>query len=184
MISSILKFRWAIIIVVVAVTLFLGYQVPGIRINSDVISSLPDKDPDAVLLKKIGAQFGGNRMGMIIVESEDIFTPEVLEHVNQITRVVRDIEGVSSVTSLTNIIDIKQDEYGMEVGRLIDEYNLPQTQDELDLLKEKVLSSDLYNGVIVSEDGTATIVIFQLYDDADIQLVASDSTRSRWRRCN
>ncbi|MCK7509026.1 MAG: hypothetical protein MZV70_36660 [Desulfobacterales bacterium] len=63
-------------------------------------------------------------------------------------------EGVSTVTSLTNIIDIKSTEEGIEVGKLVDEYNLPQTQDELDSLKKYVLSKDLYKGSIVSEDGT------------------------------
>ena len=55
----IIKLRWLIILLVLAITVFLGYQIPKIRINSYVISSLPDTDPDAVLLKKIGAQFGG-----------------------------------------------------------------------------------------------------------------------------
>ena len=106
-------------------------QIPNIRINSDVISSLPDNDPDAVLLKKIGAQFGGNKMGMIILESENIFTPEVLKHVKQITDTVKEIEGISSVTSLTNIMDIKEGENGMEIGKLIDENDLPDSPEEL-----------------------------------------------------
>jgi len=170
--SQILKFRWVTIIIVLIVTLFLGYQLPKIKINSDVISSLPDDDRDAVLLKKIGAQFGGNRLGMIILESEDIFTPGVIEHVSLLTSAIAEIEGVSSVTSLSNIMDIKEGEFGMEIGKLVDEYNLPQTQQEFAELKEKVLAKEMYRGVIVSEDATATIVIFTLYDDADIQAMA------------
>ena len=80
-IKTILKLRWIIILLVLGITLFLGYQIPGIRINSDVISSLPDTDPDAVLLKKIGAKFGGNKTGMIILECDNVYTPEVLKHV-------------------------------------------------------------------------------------------------------
>jgi predicted RND superfamily exporter protein len=172
MIKTILKIRWIIILFVLAVTIFLGYQIPGIRINSDVLSSLPDNDPDAVLLKKIGAKFGGNRMGMIILECENVFTPEVLQHVSLITDSVKEIEGVSSVTSLTSIMDIKEGEDGMEIGKLIDESDLPESPEELNLLKERVLSKDMYKGAIVSEDGTSAIVIFSLFDDADIQSVA------------
>jgi len=173
LINKILKFRWLIIVMVLGVTLFLGYQIPGIRINSDVISSLPDTDPDAVLLKRIGAKFGGNRMGMIILECENVFTAEVLGHINQITGTVKEIEGVSSVTSLTNIMDIKEGEDGMEIGKLVDEYDLPDSPDELSRLRERAFSKDLYKGAIVSEDGTAAIVLFSIYDDADIQIIAN-----------
>lgn len=171
--TGVLKFRWMIILLVVAITAFLTLQIPRIKINSDVVSSLPDNDPDAALLKKIGAQFGGNRMGMIIVEADDIFTPEVLGHVRQITDSVRTIEGISSVSSLTNIMDIKTTEFGMEIGTLVDEYDLPDSPGELSLLKERALSKDMYRGSIISEDGTATIILFSLYDDADIRASAN-----------
>jgi uncharacterized protein len=171
--KTVLKFKWVIIFMVVGITAFLTYQIPKIRINSDVISSLPDNDPDAVLLKKIGAQFGGNRMGMIILESDDVFTHEVLDHVRQITDSVAVIEGISSVTSLTNMMDIKAGEFGMEIGQLIDENDPPDSPEEYTALKERLLSKDMYKGSIVSEDGTATIIIFTLYDDANIQLLAN-----------
>ena len=170
--KTILKFRWIIILLVFGITLFLGYQIPGIRINSDVINSLPDSDPDAVLLKKIGAKFGGNKTGMIILECDNVYTPEVLKHINEITTAVKGIEGVSSVSSLTNIMDIKEGESGMEIGKLVDEYDLPDSPEELSLLKDRVLSKDMYKGAIVSEDGTSAIIIFSLYDDADIQSLA------------
>lgn len=166
---------------VLAITVFLAIQIPKIRINSDVISSLPDNDPDAVLLKKIGAQFGGNRMGMIILESDNIFTPEVLAHVRQITDTVALIEGISSVTSVTNMMDIRSGEYGMEIGQLIDENNLPESPEDFNALKKRLLSKDMYRGSVVSEDGTATIILFTLFDDADIQSVANtvkDKTES------
>ena len=161
-VNIILKIRWIIILLVLATTLFLAYQIPRIRINSDVISSLPDTDPDAVLLKNIGAKFGGNNTGMIIIETEDVFTVEVLQHVMQITDTLSETEGVSSVTSLTNIMDVKSDENGLEIGKLVDTDNLPDSKEELLLLKEKVLSHDNFKGTIVSEDGTATIIIFSL----------------------
>ncbi len=171
--KNILKIRWLIIILVVVITVFLGYQIPKIRINSDVISSLPDNDPNAVLLKKIGSQFGGNRMGMIILETDDIFTVEVLEHVRQITDSVKEIEGVSSVSSLTSMMDIQEGEFGMDIGKLIDENDPPDSPEELSRLKERVLSKEMFKGSIVSEDGTATIIVFTLFDDAEIQSLAN-----------
>ncbi len=76
------------------------------------------------------------------------------------------------VTSLTNMMDIQESESGMEVGPLIDENDMPDSPDELSLLKEKVLSDGRYKGTIVSDDGTTAIIIFSLYDDADIHSLA------------
>jgi len=172
--DGILKLRWFIIGLVVALTLFLGFQIRDITINSDVITSLPDDDPDAVLLRRIGDQFGGNRMGMIILETDDIFKTEVLEHLKQISDTLRTIEGISSVTSLVDIIDIKGGEYGIEVGKLVDEWELPETPEELAALRERVNAKEMYKGNIVSEDESATLIIFTLPDDADMQRVAKD----------
>ena len=173
LIRTILKVRWIIIILVVGITIFLAYQIPGIRINSDVISSLPDNDPDAVLLKKIGAKFGGNKTGMIILVTDNVFTTPVLEHVKEITDTLKEIEGITSVTSLTNIMHIKEGEDGMEIGQLVDENDLPDSPEELAQMKERLLSGANFRGTIVSEDGTTTIIIFSLDDNADIHALAN-----------
>jgi len=168
---SILRFRWLIIIIVTLLTAFLGYQISNIQINSDVISSLPEDDPDASLFRQIGQKYGGNKIGMVILEADDIFTNDVLKHVNALTDSLSYIDGIISVTSITNIIDIKGNEFGFEVGQLIDVYDLPLGPDELVQLRDRVLSKDMYRGSIVSQDGTATLVMFTVSDDSDIQTV-------------
>ena len=170
--EAIVKYRWIIISAVIIITVFLGFRIKDIKINSDIINSLPDTDPDATMIKNIGEKFGGNKIGMVILETDDLFKTEVLEHILQISDTLKEIEGIYSVTSLTDIIDIRGGDFGIEVGKLIDEYDLPDTPGELEKLRERVYSKDLYKGSIVSEDGTATLIIFTLYDDAHIQTVA------------
>jgi predicted RND superfamily exporter protein len=172
----VLKARWFIIAIVLAVSIFLGFQIRNIKINSDVISSLPN-DKDAVLLKQIGEQFGGNRIGMVIIDSDNVFTAEILQQVKQITDSISQIEGISSVTSLTNAMNIRQTEDGMEIGKLIDDASLPETAEELEQVRANVLANEMYKGSVVSEDGTATIILFTLYDSADIQTVANEVER-------
>ncbi len=170
----VIKLKWLIIAVVVGLTVLFGYQLKNITINSDIISSLPDDDPTAKLYKDIGSEFGGNDMVMIALETEDVFTTEVLEHVKQITDSLKITEGIATVTSITDVLDIKSDEYGLEIGKLVDEYELPTTQAQLDSLKDYVFSKEMYKGSIVSEDGTATLVLFTLLPDADKQAVAKE----------
>ncbi len=172
--ESVVKFRWIIIITALVLTIVLGYQVKNLKINSDVLSSLPDDDPAASLYKKVGTQFGGNDMGMIVLETDDIFNAEVLQHVKQITDSIKITHGISTVTSITNIIDIKNDNGGIDIGRLVDEYNLPKSKEQLDSLKAYVFSKDMYKGAIVSDDGTATLIMFTILNDANKQAVAKN----------
>jgi len=172
--EGIVKLKWPIIIAVVVLTAFFGYQLKNIKINADILSSLPDDDPVALLYKNIGKEFGGNELGMIVLETDDIFKKEVLEHVKQITDTLKYSDGISTVTSLTDVIDIKGSEWGIEIGKLVDEYDMPDTQQELDSLKHRVFSKEMYKGSIVSEDGTSTLIMFTMLDDIDKQQVASE----------
>jgi predicted RND superfamily exporter protein len=162
-----------IIILVLLVSAFLGYQIQNLEINSDVIDSLPDSDPDAILLKEIGEKFGGNRLGIVILETDDIYTTEILGHILQITDSLDQMDDIQSVTSITNIIEIRGGEFGLEVGTLVDEYDLPSSKDDLRRLRQRVNSKDLYKGSLVSEDGTACSIIFALDEDADIHKVSN-----------
>jgi len=172
-VGRIIKFRWIIIIGVTALTLFLGYQLKNLKINSDILSSLPDSDDTGVLYKQIGEQFGGNEIGMIVLETDDIFRTDVLGDIRDITDSIQLKPGISTVTSLTNIMDIKSSDWGIEIGNLVDEYDLPDTPEELDSLRTYVYSKDMYKGAIVSEDGTATVILFTLLPEADKQEVAN-----------
>jgi len=172
--GSIIKLKWPIIIIVTVLTAYLGYQLKDIKINADIISSLPDDDPAALLYKDIGKEFGGNELGMIVLETDDIFTKEVIEHVKQITDTLKYTKGISTVTSLTDVIDIKGSEWGIEIGKLVDEYDMPDTQQELDSLKHRVFSKEMYKGSIVSEDGTSTLIMFTMLDGVDKQQLAYD----------
>jgi len=109
--KAIVKLRWVIIILVFGITAFFGYHISDIKINSDIINSLPDDDPTAHLYKEIGREFGGNDVGMIALETDNIYKTEVLEHIKQVTDSLKAMEGISTVTSLTDIIDIKGEEW-------------------------------------------------------------------------
>lgn len=172
--EKIVKLKWLIIVIVIGLTTFLGYQIKDLKIDSDIISSLPDDDPAALLYKNIGKEFGGNDMGMIIIETDDIFNKDVLNYVKQITNTLQRSTGISTVTSLTNVIDIKGSEWGIEIGRLLNQYELPESQEELKALKERVFSKDMYKGTLVSEDGTSTLIMFTLLDGVDKQAVAKN----------
>ncbi len=172
--DSILKYRLAVMIAIISMTLFFLYQIKDIRINSDFINSLPDDDPIALEYKALSKKYRGTDMSMIILQAPDIYTPNVIADIKSITDTLRIIPGITTVTSLTNIIYIESDSLGIEVGRLIDDYDLPETPADIEFLKERISRKDMYKGSIVSEDGTATIIMFTLDGESDHQDVIKD----------
>ena len=172
--KNILANKWLIIVLVCLGTLFFGNELKKLQIDADIVRSLPDDDVDARLLKKIGKNFGSNNMGVIILETENIYQPSVIEHIQLITDTLSEISGISSVSSLTNIINIKGSDYGIEIGKLVDEYELPKTALEFEKLRNNILNNPMYKGSIVSEDETASLIVFNIENDANVNLIAKE----------
>lgn len=172
--EKIVAFRWISIVFVLVATLFLGNQLRYLKMDADVLKSLPDNDIHARLLKRIAENFGGNNIGVVILETDNVYQTKILEQVRAITDSLKEIKGIISVSSLTNIIQIKRSEEGIEVGTLVDEYDLPQDPESLEALRKAVLSNEMYKGSIVSEDGTATLVLFTLDGTEAVNAVASN----------
>jgi hypothetical protein len=172
----IIKGRVYIIGVTLILTVFAAYFIKDVKINPDILSYLPKDDIEAQLFDKVGEKYGGNYVALIGIEADDIFNKEVLTHIKQITDSVKLINGVSSVTSITDIIDIKSSEDGIEIGKLIDEYKLPETPLEIEKLKKYTLTKELYKGVVISEDAKLALVYVKISEGVDKIQVANTIT--------
>ncbi len=154
----IIRLRLWVIALAVIITLVMGNFARELKINADVLGYLPEDDPTAALFHRIGDTYGGNEMVIIGLECDHVFEAGMLDLVRQVTDSLRRTQGIGHVTSLTHVLDIRDTPYGIETGRLVDEYDIPQSREALDSLKAYVLSKDHYRGSLVSADATATLV--------------------------
>jgi len=163
----ILKNRGVIIVTILLLTVFFGYQLKDLKVNSDIVSYLKPNDPAVVLFNRVGEEYSGTALIMVGLESEDVFEYETLTTINRLTEEFKQINGVASVMSLTDILDIKSVDGGLEVGRLINKNNIPKDKETLENLRNYTLSKDMYNGSVVSPDGKITVVIARLKQESD-----------------
>ncbi|NOZ04273.1 MAG: MMPL family transporter [FCB group bacterium] len=170
--ETILRYRLAVIIITLGLTLFFGYGLTKVSINSDMLSYLKPDDPVVKLFNRIGEDYGGNTLALVAVGSDSIFSVNTLSLIKDLTEKYGNIKGVSSVMSLTNILDIKKTDFGLEISKLIDKNNLPRTREELDRLKAYTLDKDMYAGKIISKDGRFTLLICRLQNNIDKGAVA------------
>ncbi|RLD13379.1 hypothetical protein DRI50_07270, partial [candidate division KSB1 bacterium] len=176
--EAILKYRLAVILVTIGLTIFFGIGLSKLSINSDMLSYLQPDDPVVKLFNRIGEEYGGNTLAMIAIESDTVFSTKTLNLIKDLTEEYSNIEGVSSVMSLTNILDIKKTEYGLEISKLIDKNKIPNTPEELERLEKYTLGKDMYVGKMISADERYTLLICRLQNDIDKGAVAEKIKRT------
>ena len=99
-----LKYRVIVIVLTLGITIFFGYGITKVRLNTDMLSYLKH-DPIVDLFNRIGDEYGGNTIALTVIEADEIFTTETLTAISQLTEAYKQIPGVSTVMSLTNILD-------------------------------------------------------------------------------
>jgi predicted RND superfamily exporter protein len=168
------KYRWLIIILVLIFTGFFGYQLKYLKVDSNIVDSLPKDDSVVRLFKEVGDKYGGNQLGIIILKSNNVLSPETLESIKKITDALSNVKGVIDVTSLTNMMSLNVEGDNFLVGKLINDNNRPKNMQQADSLVKILENNKMVSGNILSKDGTVTAIIFTFGDNVDINVVAGD----------
>jgi len=166
--AFVVRNRRAIIIVFLAVTLFFAIWIPRLQVNSDLVSYLPKDDPAVSLFHSLGERFGQNDLVLAALQADDVFSTKTLKDLARLTEMFQAVDGVTGVMSLTNMMDIRPaSDGGIEIGTLVDPYNLPSTPSEARDLRAYVLGKERYRNSIVSGDGRTALIICRTRSDAD-----------------
>jgi len=150
------------------VTVVLGFYAAKTRIDASFYKQLPSDHEYIHNFKKYADQFGGaNRIVIaLMVDQGDIFTPEFLATLKNVTDDVFYIPGVdrSQVTSLwtPNVRYIEVVEDGLQGGNVIPPDYTP-TPANLERVRQNVIKSGRV-GMLVANDFTGAIVMAQLQE--------------------
>lgn len=161
--QKVIKYRLAIIILFLVITLFFALQIPRAEIDTDVKTMLPKDMSSRLILDKIEETFGGMEMAMIIFRSHDILEKNTLARVKKISKLASRVKGVDKVLSLFDLKEVSGIEGTMMVNPAVE--NIPVNQQEREALRQRLKNNDLVYGTVVSKDFKATAVITQLKID-------------------
>ncbi|ADN02360.1 efflux RND transporter permease subunit [Spirochaeta thermophila] len=157
-VSLLYRHPWLTIGIILGITLFFAFQIPRIELDNDPFHFIPEDHPERIAFQETEDQFG-EALGIVVgIETEvgTIFSPEVLSFVDALTREIEALEEVEDVTSLTNTDYIAPTPEGMEVVPIIED---PTDPSQIARLKERLLSWEMYEGVLYSPDFRATQII-------------------------
>jgi predicted RND superfamily exporter protein len=159
--------RIIVIVMLILATLFFGYEITQLKLNADFSTYLKKDDPLVKEYNRIGEIFAGKSLVMVPIESENVFSFQTLSLMKELTDAYKNLPNISYVASLTSVIDFKRTEWGLEVGKLLLDGEIPQSDTELRRLRDYVLTKEMYVGDLVSEDGKAAIIVARLIPGVD-----------------
>jgi len=163
----VVRLRWVILLLVLLITVGLVSATKHLTVNNDYDTWFPENDRVTEIYRMVDKQFGANALVFAVLDftEKGTFDPESLALVQRMTDALEAIDELFNVSSLTNIVDIRKTDYGIEVGNLIPE--IPETREELERLKQYVLSKEMYVNTLISPDAKYTVLVANIEGGAD-----------------
>jgi predicted RND superfamily exporter protein len=175
-VRPIINHPYLTVILISVITVFFAYNLTNLKLNNDTYEIVPAGHPLISAQHDIEEDFGTAEIIIIGLKADDIFSTEFLEKVKKISKKLKKLKiesdpfvdpetgetktrmkkCLADVKSLSTIPYIEGDEQGMTVRKLMKE--VPKSPDEMEKLRQRIFSWDMYVGSIVSEDATCTIV--------------------------
>jgi uncharacterized protein len=157
-----MRHRWATTFFIVASMGLAGYAARSIefRFQYRDFYDFPG-NPRLPLLNRYYAEFGDPAgYVVLLIESRDVFQPDVLGYVADVTRELERSPEFAEVTSLANARSIRAEGEAVESGPLMT--RVPRTPEEVEHLRRAALQSTMLVRRVVSADGTATAVLAKM----------------------
>ena len=164
------RYRVAILIVILLITAFFAYQLKNLQVYTSFEDLLPQDHPFIKVHNDIRKNFGGANQLLIMVQVRkgDIFNKETLGKVQDISKRLRKTPGVDP-DKIRSIAVRKMKYARISSGRMKMENlmfpTIPQTDEEMAYLREKIYSSPQYYGPFVSLDSKKTLITVDFFED-------------------
>jgi hydrophobe/amphiphile efflux-3 (HAE3) family protein len=168
----VIRFRWPIILIFLAITVAFGTQLPKIDIDPEIKNQLPPDMPARENVRRIEEKFGGSEPVMVVIQAPDVLDAATLERVRAISDELGRLPFVSRVISPFTLTDIRGTPDGMmTVEPAIGD--IPTTEADREALRKRLAANDLVFGNVLARDFTAVAVIGMLSNEArDSETVA------------
>jgi hydrophobe/amphiphile efflux-3 (HAE3) family protein len=168
----ILKYRWPIIILSIAIPVAVGLAIFRAQIDPDLEKYIPENMSSRLATEEIEQVFGGDELMILVFKSDDVLKPETLKRIKNIRKDLIKLDGVDQVMSLFDVKNLKNEE-GTLITKSFFE-TIPETKEEIENVRKDLLANNMARDIVVSEDFTLATIIMSLNDKTNgDDLVAS-----------
>ncbi|MBM4258738.1 MAG: hypothetical protein FJ147_22910 [Deltaproteobacteria bacterium] len=163
-----LRHRLAVCIFIVLGTILFGYSVTRLRVHTDFFDLYPPAHPYIKRYNEYRQLMGTANVLQVVLEVEQgtIYTAETIKKIDSLTRALMDSRGINpfQVVSLAHpsVRDITISASGITALPIVKK--IPETEQEVQKIREKVYANSGVRGIHVSFDDKAALVTAGLWD--------------------
>ena len=149
---------------ILIVTIIAGLQLPKIKIDTDPENMLPADEPVRIMHREVKEAFNLNDFLVLgVVDENTVFTPEILQRVQNITDALFDMEGVitDDILAPSEVDDIMPEAGGgIRVQALMEE--IPASTEDAQKIVVQIRENPILRGKLASDDGKALAIFIPL----------------------
>jgi predicted RND superfamily exporter protein len=162
------KYPWLIIAVIAVITVFFALQLPRAELDNNNLRFVPLDNPSLKTSQWIDSMFGSSFFILVGLERQydTVFDGVFLDRIREYTRAIEDYPIVRTVTSIISADYINLIDDTIVVEKLVGN-DFTGTREEIAELKNRLLSWDMYERALYSDDFSATQILIPLTIDID-----------------
>ncbi len=163
LVRLILRNRLTNLIVILLITIFMGWQATKVTMSYDMVRMLPESDSTSIAYEEFKNLFGQDGSVMFVgLQDERIYNLEEFNDWYELSWEIRQIDGVEEVLSIGKIYNlVKNDSTGLlDFLPIIQEK--PEYQKEIDSIRNLILSLPFYDGLLYNKENNVTMIMVTL----------------------
>lgn len=152
-----------IIVVILAITVFFAMQLSEMELDNNNFRFVPENDPARIDAEAIDEDFGSQVQILVGIERpfDSVFDSGFLERMRQFDQRLASLENVDEVTSIVSTDFITAQGDSIVVESIVPD-SFSGSPEEIEEIKKRVRSWDLYDRVLISEDERSTQMLVSL----------------------
>lgn len=157
------KRPWLIMVIMLAITVFFALQLGNVEIDNNNYRFIPTDNPARVTSERINDIFGNQVTILVGLERKygTVFDPDFLSRLRDYDQEISMLPLVGESISLISTDYITGKDGAIIVEPLVPE-DFSGTPNEIAMIKKRILSWDMYDTMLVSDDFTATQIVVSL----------------------
>jgi predicted RND superfamily exporter protein len=162
----IIKFRAALIGLLLAMTVFMAYMGKDIRLSYDFMKIVPDTDEDMVFFKEFKKMFGEDGNLLVIgIKDSSVYEEKKFTEFYNLTHEISHLEGITEAISLARIgyMVANREEKRFQGQPLMS--SPPASQAELDSLLGIFKEIKFYENILINTNNGATVILVNFEPD-------------------
>ncbi|MBS1608280.1 MAG: MMPL family transporter [Bacteroidetes bacterium] len=145
----ILRFRWPLLILVIALTAFMGYQASKVELSYEFARAIPTDNPKYKAYQDFKSKFGEDGNLLVIgLQTPDLFNEKIFNAYCTLQRTLKKaskVEDIISIPSAVNLVKVPETEK-LKAQNIFRDTTLSQA--EIDSCKNVFLSLPFYRGLL------------------------------------